>query len=261
MAQNQNKKNLSNINDLVLGQEDILIRDEDGNFKIISLDQKGQVKEKSPLTPPREVIASQVKAENRRMEVRSPAPKNIPVKQAAGREILSEVRIIKAREIKETPKPKEALKIAPPQKEELLAPVEKIIPPAIPPVRKPAIDQAANQVIDVKFSPKLVGPKEELARLSLVDFRRLSRDPLSATGKIMDKINLLDQESFQDKIDGIRAYEQSEIYKTYLAIGRESLKTGRAVGEVIRDWQGKGKEVLSEEEFKAILELNKSLKF
>ena len=57
---------------------------------------------------------------------------------------------------------------------------------------------------------KLTGPVEELRAITLVDFRRLSRDPSEAAMKIKDKIDLLTGESFEKRSAGIAAWTASE---------------------------------------------------
>jgi len=155
--------------------------------------------------------------------------------------------------------PREPLKIAP-----LPPAIVKAspLPPPLPQVRKPKEDLPAKpQLVDVKFSPKLVGPVEELARLNLVDWRRLSQDPEVRAGKIIDKINLLEEGGFEKKIAGIKAWQESEVYRLYLLMGNESVQLGQPMKEVIGSRRKAGQAYLEEAEFTAILGLNKKLRF
>lgn len=115
-------------------------------------------------------------------------------------------------------------------------------------------------VSDVKFTPRLTGPVEELRQLALKDFRRLSKDPREATLKIKDKIDLLDDLGFEIKTQGIKAWQDSEISKLYLSILRRSLE-GRPVVEVISELEKKGEPFLNKPEFDSITELNRKLRF
>jgi hypothetical protein len=160
--------------------------------------------------------------------------------------------------------PMPALKIAPPPPA-LVGPqaTKPIQPPSSPPLPqiKKIEESKKPQMVDVKFTPKLVGPVEEIERLNLVDFRRLSRDPKVAGQKIIDKISLLEEESFPKRIIGIKAWQTSEVYKIYLEIGEEGIKQGRPIRSIIQERQNQNKPTLTEAEFLAIMELNKNLKF
>ncbi len=160
------------------------------------------------------------------------------------------------KDIKEITGPRQPLKIAPPP------PAPKPTPRApLPQMKRPTEEGARPQMVDVKFTPKLVGPVEELARLNLIDFRRLAKDPVAAVGKISDKINLLEEESFTQRLAGVKAWQSSEVYQLYLEIGRESLRTGQPISSVIRNRLAENKPTLEEAEVLAIMELNKELKF
>jgi hypothetical protein len=116
-------------------------------------------------------------------------------------------------------------------------------------------------VSDVKAAPtKLVGPVDELRTISLRDFRHLSKDPSEATLKIKDKIDLLENQSFGHKTDGIVAWRESPVNKLYLEILRRSLE-GKPVPDVIGEMEGGGEDYLSKAEFDAIMALNRNLRF
>jgi hypothetical protein len=143
----------------------------------------------------------------------------------------------------EKPKPLQVFKPA--------APVRRPIPKR---VDRPRLD-------DVKYAPKLVGPVEELREMTLVDFRRLSPDPRAAILKIREKINLLEKESITKKIAGIRAWQESEVPRLYLEISRESLTKGVPVNQVISILSSAGKSTLTNDEYQAVMELNRVLRY
>lgn len=134
------------------------------------------------------------------------------------------------------------------------------------PVRPPqtvAIPQTLGgkaRVEDVAYRPRLMGPLEELKEMSLLDFRRLSPKVKVATDKIYAKIELLGQESYQNKIRGIQAWQGSPVNNLYKAILNESLRKGLTVNQVIEEKQKRNEETLKPEEFRAVVELNRSLK-
>jgi hypothetical protein len=153
-----------------------------------------------------------------------------------------------------------AVPVAPPPPNLPVAPV----PPAPPASTAPAAVKAAMQptatVSDVKFTPQLTGPVEELRALTLKDFRRLSKDPSEATLKVKDKIDLLEDQGFELKTQGIKAWQDSETSRLYLDMLRKSLE-GKPVTDVIAELEGKGESVLTKAEFDAVMALNRQLRF
>ncbi len=114
---------------------------------------------------------------------------------------------------------------------------------------------------DVKIAPKLMGPVEELRNLNLIDFRRLSNSPKEATAKIIEQINLLEADSFAKRLEGIKAWRESDLYRLYLEIGRQSIQRGCLVREIIAEREKNGQSTLTLGEFEAVMDLNKSLRF
>lgn len=128
------------------------------------------------------------------------------------------------------------------------------------PIKAPSLQVKKPQIQDIKYKPKLVGPIDELKSLTVSDFRKLSSDPEVAVEKIQNKINLLDEESFIKKIKGIKAWQQSPINKVYLSIGQASILENKSIDQIISEHQ-QNTNNLNKEEFNAIMELNKSLRF
>jgi hypothetical protein len=130
------------------------------------------------------------------------------------------------------------------------------------PARRPApLPDDRPRLDDIKYVPKLVGPVEELKEMTLVDFKRLDKDPGVAVAKIQEKIRLLEKDSITKKIAGIKAWQESEISKLYLEISRESLGKGVPVGQVIALLISAGKPTLTETEYKAVMQLSRSLRY
>ena len=163
---------------------------------------------------------------------KAPAPPNLPVAPIA----------------KNEPQP-----VAP--KPVASAPVPRATPAAAPTVTPPA-----QTISDVKFTPRLTGPVEELRALTLKDFRRLSKDPREATLKIKDKIDLLDDLGFEIKTQGIKAWQDSEVNKLYLSMLRGGLE-GKPILDVIAELEKKREPALNKDEFAAIMELNRTVRF
>ncbi|PIR92779.1 hypothetical protein COT99_04335 [Candidatus Falkowbacteria bacterium CG10_big_fil_rev_8_21_14_0_10_43_10] len=131
-------------------------------------------------------------------------------------------------------------------------------------VRRPIISFDKNKPrLDDIIKPisRLQGPVEELANMNIINFRRLSADPEAAAGRLKNKIDLLEEESFTKRQQGVNAWQHSPIYKMYIDLGRQSIDNSRPVEELIKEKGSAGdKNILTIEEFNAILELNKALR-
>lgn len=164
-------------------------------------------------------------------------------------EMVSEIKKIPG-EIKDFTK-REILSKEPPK--------PRPIPTRTPSVIKaPSLQVKKPKIEDIKYKPKLVGPIDELRSLTLKDFRKLAPSPEVAVEKIQEKINLLEEESFVKKIEGIKAWKQSPLNKMYLALGQKSIIEGRPVEEIVAS--SAAGDNLNKDEFNAIMELNKSLR-
>lgn len=126
--------------------------------------------------------------------------------------------------------------------------------PVIQPSRKPSLD-------DVKFVKKLVGPIEELANLTLIDFRRLGPNTDARVDKIRQKLNLLEKESYGRRLDGVAAWHKNEVNKFYRLLGQASLQEGRSLETIVNERLQAGKPTLSLEELEAVMKLNRELRY
>jgi len=115
---------------------------------------------------------------------------------------------------------------------------------------------------DVKFTPKILTPVEELKYLDLNNFRRLYKtSPAEAAGKILDKVALLEEEEYAKKTAGIKAWRQSPIVRLYLELGSEAIAARQSVSDIIAKRKAEKKDFLTEEEIHAIMDLNRELRF
>lgn len=114
---------------------------------------------------------------------------------------------------------------------------------------------------DVKFMPKVFGPVDELQYMDLASFRRLAKDPANIIAKIKEKINLLEEDSFVKRLEGIKAWRSNPINRLYLQIGQASISENKPINAIIEEWQAAGQECLNNQEFEAVTDLNKSLRF
>lgn len=123
----------------------------------------------------------------------------------------------------------------------------------------PAMAKAIS-VTDVKKTPHLVGPIDELQSMSLKDFRRMSADASAAARRIRDKIQTLEKESLSKKMEAIDAWKRSEVNQLYIEIGKESFGKGVPIAQAIQQRKNDGLPYLEEVEFDALLDLNTMLR-
>ena len=114
---------------------------------------------------------------------------------------------------------------------------------------------------DIQVPSKMTGPVDELRTLTLMDFRRLGADTKQAVAHIVEKIELLGEESFGKRAEGTNAWRQSPLYKLYLEMGVESMERGEPIGIVISRRSTSNRPYLSEHEFTAVADLNQNLRF
>jgi hypothetical protein len=79
---------------------------------------------------------------------------------------------------------------------------------AAAPAGRPRLDDVAAY-----SGPKLTGPIQELKSLTLSEFRRIAKDPQSAAQKVLQRIDTLGQESFERRIEGVKAWQTSPLQR------------------------------------------------
>jgi hypothetical protein len=134
--------------------------------------------------------------------------------------------------------------------------------PAVPPapIAPPSAPQSKMRDVRGAARPRLMGPGEELKNMNLTVFRRLSADPAVACQKLNDRLLILEEQSYSERVDGVKAWQDSPLNKLYLSILNESFGGGGGVSAVIRGREGKGEETLTEAEVRAIMDFNRKLK-
>jgi len=196
-----------------------------------------------------------------------------PAKPAAGK---ANEAIIKKIDVSHelaplTPAIKKESPAAKPVREIKSAPQEPVAAPHDDSERTPLIKrrfEAENtnnnqrvRLSDVKYVPKVMGPLDEVKYFDLVNFRRLDKDPQKAINKIRDKIELLAEDGYDKKLAGIKVWRLSPVNKLYLQLGHLSISENKPVDVIIEERKMKNEEYLTAEEFKAVMDLNKSLRF
>lgn len=120
---------------------------------------------------------------------------------------------------------------------------------------------AKAKIEDVKYVPKVMGPIDEIKYMDLISWHRLGGDPFKNAEKIKNKLELLEEESYGKKLEGVKAWRLSPIFKLYLEIGSLSISENKPIDVIIEERKMAGKEYLTADEFKAIMDLNKTLRY
>jgi hypothetical protein len=106
-----------------------------------------------------------------------------------------------------------------------------------------------------------MGPVEELRAMTLAEFRRLAKDPSMAVEKILSRVAILSQESFERRIEGIRAWQSSPLQGMYMRLVAESFRSGTPIAELVDTKRRGGEEVPTSAELAAMISLNSTLHF
>jgi hypothetical protein len=114
---------------------------------------------------------------------------------------------------------------------------------------------------DIRFTPQVLSPVDELRYMSLKTFRRLNPDPIKATEAIKEKLEFLGKSDYAKKIQGIVAWQESPLNRLYLTFCRKALDLGKPVTEVLQTELVNEPASLKPEELSAIISLNHLLKF
>jgi len=121
---------------------------------------------------------------------------------------------------------------------------------------------AAKAPVDgVRATPRLSGLVGELQNMTMAQFRRLANAPTDATKKIVERMDTLKQESFEQKVAGIRAWQSSPIMKTYLSLVAESFSTRKPLVQIAEEKRKAGEDTLTGDEIEALIALNNELHF
>lgn len=78
-----------------------------------------------------------------------------------------------------------------------------------------------------------LGPVDEIATMTLLDFRRLATEPQQAVDILKEKIDTLRKESYLEYLRAQDAWQRSPLYLTYLAHLEQSLNEGRSLKDML----------------------------
>lgn len=186
-------------------------------------------------------------------------PKPQPVEKQ-GPTTMPEEKVSQA--LKDVSLAKESLgisQLATEKKEEEKKPKISSLEPSLTSFRQPSPEKE-KAGDEIKVTPKIYGPFDELRTLKLSDWRRWGT-PQEAASRILEKINILQEESLTRGAKGKEAWRESEVYRLYLDIGTEAMDKDLPIETIIKKREEEGRPFLTKEEFEIIGELNHSLRF
>lgn len=125
----------------------------------------------------------------------------------------------------------------------------------------PAVSSTGRpKVQDIRsVPPRLVGPIEELAALTLEDFRKIAATPADAAARIAQKLELLERDSYTKRAEGLRAFRGSPLMAMYGALVNAAI-TGKRTVEAELAARGSDRAVMTSDEFHALATLNAQLR-
>lgn len=107
------------------------------------------------------------------------------------------------------------------------------------------------------IAPKTVSPSQQLATLTIDDFRSFG-DAAAASERVLAMVGNI-SETLADRLAAIDAFRQSPFFRQYLALGRASLSQGKKLAEVLAD-SAVNPDTMTEDEFFTIASLNTKMK-
>ncbi|PIY93491.1 MAG: hypothetical protein COY69_01300 [Candidatus Magasanikbacteria bacterium CG_4_10_14_0_8_um_filter_32_14] len=127
---------------------------------------------------------------------------------------------------------------------------------------KPFLHSAPNYVVyDVtppeQFENKTVGPRQEAASFSLIDYRRLSRDPKKSADMLLSKFVGWKEDSFLLFLDTLNGWQESPLYQMYVGTTVEAINNKMTIAQVLET-----KDInffLTLGEYESLIEVNSKL--
>ncbi len=113
-------------------------------------------------------------------------------------------------------------------------------------------------ITDIKRR-RLIGPVEELEMMNIENLRRLGENEHEIMEEVLEKIQILAEQSLLKKIEGINAWKSSAIYKLYLQMTYEAIVNKRSIADIIEQRQLKNQETLTLSEYEMLGNINSKL--
>lgn len=135
------------------------------------------------------------------------------------------------------------------------------------PTQAPTTTQPMAQTLDgirpmvdgIRPPSRLTSLEDEMARITLAEFRRIAKTPEESMERLWQKLETLKQDSYERWSEGAQAWRQSPLQQQYLQLVTESFTSGRPVAEVAQSRHEQDPNQPTSEEIGAILLLNNRL--
>ncbi len=126
--------------------------------------------------------------------------------------------------------------------------------------RPQVIDTDKPKIAEVRLPSKLTGPLEEIEQLNLRDLRRFAQNHQGFADRTMERIKILENESFEKRMMGVAAWRKSMLYQQYLNVIQNSLERNISIPEMIGEISEAESQNMSLREWQTVNRLNRELK-
>jgi len=138
-----------------------------------------------------------------------------------------------------------------------MMPRPEVVKPNLETVKK--AETARPVMNDVSKAGKLYGPLDELSNMTLEDWRRFGVGSQEIRKNVLSKVEVLAAESLVRRIQGIRAWRRSRVFRLYLEMNLQGLMENKDLQAVIDSRQVKNQEFLTMTEYEIVVDLNSQL--
>ena len=126
--------------------------------------------------------------------------------------------------------------------------------------RPQVIDTDKPKIAEVRLPSKLTGPLEEIEQISLRDLRRFAQNHQGFADRTMERVKILENESFEKRMMGIAAWRKSMLYQQYLNVIQNSLERNISIPEMIGAVIEAESQNMSLREWQTVNRLNRELR-
>ena len=114
---------------------------------------------------------------------------------------------------------------------------------------------------DIKVVPKVLSPVDELHYMNMRNFRNLNPNPERRIEIILEKLELFRKDEYAKKVAGIKAWKLSPVNRAYVNILKSSISNGQPINTVINNELKRNPNFMTQDEFNAIMSLNKQIDY
>ncbi|TAN57595.1 hypothetical protein EPN15_03660 [Patescibacteria group bacterium] len=132
--------------------------------------------------------------------------------------------------------------------------------PTIRRERPQVIDTDKPKIAEVRLPSKLTGPLEEIEQLNLRDLRRFAQNHQGFADRTMERIKILENESFEKRMMGVAAWRKSMLYQQYLNVIQNSLERNISIPEMIGAVTEAESQNMSLREWQTVNRINRELR-